>query len=436
MRQGNSQTYIEHGIRRKGHGYEVRVGTRSRTVDSLADARHVRRQLENEREQSFGQGTSREPLGSYLQRWLEVVKVSHSAGTLRAWEPSVRLRMLPHRIARIPLNELTPNDIQQWVLSLAATGVKSRTQHKYCECLSAALNDALEAGLIARNPFAGVRRPRRERYEPTVWNSSQVRTFLQACGRDGSRYAQILCFIAYTGCRVSEAYNALESDVDFEARTVRIRRGKTEASHRHLPLIREALDLLRQVQTQQERESPYWLESHANGPRWLFRRREGAQLSDDMIQRHMHRIAAVCGLPDCRVHDLRHHFGTAAKRAGVPDTDTAQVMGHYGPAVTREIYQHVDHRDALHVAEAVANLWRESGGGECPLCGGSGHLSPAQAVGSQGSFGKSLGIASVKRACLSTKRPSDRERIRTCSGVWRHPDRPRSTLRAGLLTRI
>lgn len=66
-------------------------------------------------------------------------------------------------------------------------------------------------------------------------------------------------------------------------------------------------------------------------------RREGAQLSDDMIQRHMHRIAAVCGLPDCRVHDLRHHFGTA-KRAGVPDTDTAQVMGHYGPAVTREIY--------------------------------------------------------------------------------------------------
>jgi len=413
MRPGSSSTYVEHGIRRKGDSFEVRVGTRSRTVESLAEARHLRRQFENEREQSFGQGTSREPLGSYLQRWLEVVKVSHAPGSYRAWEPSVRLRMLPHGIARIALNELTPNDIQQWVLSLARSGNKSRTQHKDCECLSAALNDALDAGLIARNPFAGVRRPRRERYEPTVWNSAQLRTFLEACKSDGTRYAQVLRFIAYTGCRVSEAYNALATDVDFEARTVRIRRGKTDASHRHLPLISEALELLRQVQVQQEQESVYWLESYANGPKWLFRRRDGAQLSDDMIQRHMHRIAAACGLPDCRVHDLRHHFGTAAKRAGVPDTDTAQVMGHYGPAVTREIYQHVDHHDALRVAEAVAGLWRQAAGEACPLCGGTGRVTGDERQGSQGSFGKSLGIASAKRACLSSKRLSDRERIRT-----------------------
>ncbi len=47
------------------------------------------------------------------------------------------------------------------------------------------------------------------------------------------------------------------------------------------------------------------------------------------------------GLPQVRLHDVRHSYVTALLSAGVPLKVVSQRVGHASPMVTMTIYQHV-----------------------------------------------------------------------------------------------
>jgi integrase len=84
-------------------------------------------------------------------------------------------------------------------------------------------------------------------------------------------------------------------------------------------------------------------------------------------------------LPPSRPHDLRHYFGTAAKRAGISTRDIADVMGHRHVSTTNDIYLHVDTADQHAVSEAVASTLRLPDATDiCPHCQGTGRLAKAK----------------------------------------------------------
>ncbi|HEY8692883.1 MAG TPA: site-specific integrase [Chloroflexota bacterium] len=372
-------------IRKKNKGYEVRVEmapdsisgkrwTKSQMAPTLADAKRAERRLEQEREESYGHGASRDQLGAYLQHWMEdIIRPYRSRGTFESWESVIRLHILPTRFSRVRLCDLTPDDVQGLVSSWARIGVSGRTQHKFFECLHAALATAVRMGKLTRNPADMVEKPRAEKREPTVWTAEQTRVFLAACEADGHRCCDLLRLMAYTGCRVEELCAAELSHFDAKQRILLVPRGKTKAARRAIPLVPEVVELIETVQRKQVGESDYW-DSQARTEHWLFRGPTGHRWYEEKVWYHFNRIRRHCELPYARPHDLRHYFGTAAKRAGIPTVDIAAVMGHSNTAITENIYQHADLPSRFAVVEQVASTLRAAQTHVCPTCGGTGRV--------------------------------------------------------------
>ena len=81
---------------------------------------------------------------------------------------------------------------------------------------------------------------------------------------------------------------------------------------------------------------PLW---HDNG--FVFCNEIGERLSPHTVYHNYKRIVASIGLPDARLHDLRHSYAVAAIKNG-DDIKTVQGnLGHHAASFTLDVYGHV-----------------------------------------------------------------------------------------------
>lgn len=67
----------------------------------------------------------------------------------------------------------------------------------------------------------------------------------------------------------------------------------------------------------------------------------GSHLSPNTLYHNYKRLVASIGMPDARLHDLRHSYAVAALRAG-DDIKTVQGnLGHHTASFTLDTYGHV-----------------------------------------------------------------------------------------------
>lgn len=82
------------------------------------------------------------------------------------------------------------------------------------------------------------------------------------------------------------------------------------------------------------------------GPLWydggyVFTDAKGNHLAPSTLYHNYKKIVASIGMPDARLHDLRHSFAVASLRAG-DDIKTVQGnLGHHAAAFTLDVYGHV-----------------------------------------------------------------------------------------------
>ena len=82
------------------------------------------------------------------------------------------------------------------------------------------------------------------------------------------------------------------------------------------------------------------------GPLWqeeglVFTDEVGHRLSPNTVYHNYKRLVASIGLPEARLHDLRHSYAVASLRAG-DDIKTVQSnLGHHTAAFTLDVYGHV-----------------------------------------------------------------------------------------------
>ncbi|MGH3029378.1 MAG: site-specific integrase [Gaiellaceae bacterium] len=163
----------------------------------------------------------------------------------------------------------------------------------------------------------------------------------------------MILFAAATGLRPAECIALEKRDVDRDGRVVYVRRAftrrelkrpKTEASVRAVPLQARALDALARISGQ-------------NGSTLLFPGERGGYLDIHHFRPYQWRPAQIAaGIdPLRRVYDLRHTFATFALRAGVSTFDLSRYMGasltmidrHYGH-LARDGREH-----AIHLLDAL-----------------------------------------------------------------------------------
>jgi integrase len=157
------------------------------------------------------------------------------------------------------------------------------------------------------------------------------------CSAEDWRAVAAFRLLLFTGARLREILTLRWEWVDFIQGTARLPDSKTGARNLYLPP--GALAVLE------------GLPRMASNPHILPGDRPGKSFVG--IQKPWQRVRALAGLPDLRIHDLRHTFASAAVAGGDSLFIVARILGHRQISTT-ERYAHLAPDPAKAVADRTA----------------------------------------------------------------------------------
>jgi integrase len=211
--------------------------------------------------------------------------------------------------------------------------------------LRAVFKIANECGALHRNPAEGIKRAKVRSKRLTLPDGAQFDLFVKeienANGRDSSKCAELVRFLAYGGFRISEARNITWADCDFEKGEIVVRgdleTGTKNWSVRRVPMIPEMKTMLERLRAERADEA-------ASNP--VMRVRECIQA--------MKRAAKAVGMSQITHHDLRHLFATLCIESGVDIPTVSRWLGHKdGGALAMRVYGHLRDQHSVAMAQKV-----------------------------------------------------------------------------------
>ena len=233
----------------------------------------------------------------------------------------------------IALTAVTRHQVQEWLVTGHAAGLKPATLARRLSALSSLLDASVQAGLCKANVAAGVRPPKRPKRLPKTLPAEQTAALLKDTEQAHDRRDLALLAVMYgSGLRVSEVVGLNLEDVDLQAMEIRVL-GKGRKV-RIVPMPDVAIRLL-QGYLDERPQLP-------GGESALFLNKNGGRLTARSVQRMLKQRALITGA-DVSVtpHRLRHSFATHLLAGGVDLRAIQELLGHASLATT-ERYTHLD----------------------------------------------------------------------------------------------
>jgi integrase len=244
------------------------------------------------------------------------------------------------------------------------TGLGVRSVRAMLSQLSAAFEQAVDDGQVAKNPCRRVRVASTARPERVTWGVDHLVQWLTATENDRLRPAWRLLAC---GLRRGEVLGLMWADIDWDAGTVRIGRSrvlvnatvitkapKTERGYRVVPVDAVTLGALRALHDLQQIEASDATPAYsASG--FVAVDELGSPVHPEWLSDEFQRITAAAGLPR-RVHDTRHAVNSAMAAAGVADHVRAAWCGHT-VAVNVSTYTHANKGDLVTAGAALATIF-------------------------------------------------------------------------------
>lgn len=309
------------------------------------------------------------PFGEWLDFWYQNYSKPKIRPTTQAcYEGKIYQHIIPE-LGKLPLNQLTQKDLQQFYARLKKGGRLIRTEH-FGEGLSdtmvrgchatcrSALDKAVQEGLIRTNPAIGCKLPPKRGREMQVLNREELQRFLIQAQAEG--YYELFLLDLCTGLRRGELMALQWDDLDFETGVLTVNKQvydvkgqlqlsapKTKSSIRKIILPPAVMEMLREYRMEVD-------------SRWLFPSpvKEDAPISPGVVRRRLQRILEHAGCKHIRFHDLRHTFATLSLENGMDVKTLSAMLGHVSVATTLDIYTHIT--DGMQT-EAAAKIDRGMG---------------------------------------------------------------------------
>lgn len=311
------------------------------------------------RERNIYQGVdltedSRMTLGEWLDRWLEEwVAPSVRESTLESYRYHIRHHIKP-RLGSKPIGKITADDVQKLYREIQNCGriqedpvwghaLSGSTVRGLHGVFHMAMDAAVRAHLIPKNPTEGVTLPKKETVPKQILNDAQLERFIKEIQSDPIWHDFFYTELT-TGLRQGEICGLMWSDFD-EAhgtlsvrRTLHVQKGgrlvtgetKTGTGKRTITLPPSTAGLLAQ-----RKKSSY--------SQWIFPNplRPEQPASPNAAYNHLKTLLRKAGLPSIRFHDLRHTFATHALASGVDAKTLSGILGHTQASFTLDTYTHV-----------------------------------------------------------------------------------------------
>jgi len=221
------------------------------------------------------------------------------------------------------LRSITRGSVKEYrAARMRARKLTDTTVNRDLEVLRHILFWAVEEGILAQNPIAGLRMPRaRKRRRPILsWYDEQ--SLLHA---SSPHLARIIVAALDTGMRRGEITHQDWRDVDLNRGVLSVTHSKTaEGEQREIPLTDRMRSLLAPGR-------------QTSGPVFTFK---GEPIT--RIKTAWAGAIRRAGIPRFRFHDLRHTFNTRLLELGVQTDVRKALMGHSSGEDVHSIYTHVE----------------------------------------------------------------------------------------------
>jgi integrase len=296
-------------------------------------------------------------LERWADEWLQGAR-NLSRGGHDTYRRDLDRHILPV-LGKVPVGRLSGADIDRY-LSTVGLGLAPSTVHRHYRTLHRMLAVAVRRGIIPRNPAEHIEPPRVPKTERTALTIAQVDDLADVIT---PRYRAWVYTMAYGGLRWSESVGLRRARVD-------------------VPTVRVTEQLIHRGRGEWERNQPKTgkgrvvtlpgfaadeLATHLDryslpGPDGLvFPTSRGTPIQSPSFTANVFKRALrKAGLPDIRIHDLRHTAVSLAIDAGANIKVSQARAGHASASLHLDTYGHRYEAADVAVAERLDVLRAES----------------------------------------------------------------------------
>ncbi len=286
-------------------------------------------------------------VAEWLNYWMENELLgSVKRSSYQTYSNLVNRHLIP-AFGKMRLSSVTPGVIYEYVSDQEAAGFSYSTIKSACRLLAAAMRCALDEGQIQKNPCRKIKIQRSEQADQRVLTRSE-QEMLRKSTFPVSDLPTILSL--YTGMRLGEVCALKWSDIDWEKKTITVRRTvqriarcsdkksgaktmlmigtpKSTRSHRVIPVPDFVLQQIEQYIRKEENDS------------FLFGTAVKAA-EPRTIQRRSKCFMQKLGISGVHFHTLRHTFATRLLEMGVDIKTVSVLLGHESVKTTLDFYAH------------------------------------------------------------------------------------------------
>lgn len=318
-KNGKEYTYWE---ARYTCGFDPKTGKQKQHSISGKTQAEVAQKL-REITAEIGQGTFKEACKLTVGEWSIIWDKDYLIGVKPRTQEAYRSILCTHirpELGTIKLEVLNAHTIQHFYNGLSQKGLSAKTVKNVHGVLHELLQQAVRIGYLRVNPSDACTLPRVVKKEIRPLGDDAIRQFLEAI--QGHRFEILLMVTLFTGLREGEVLGLSWDRVDFDKGTLlidrQLQRAKDESGERRYSLVPLKNDKWRRItpadsvmellRRQWSRQVEWRLRA---GPAWedsglVFTNELGEHLSPYTVYHNFKRLAASIGLPEARVHDLRH----------------------------------------------------------------------------------------------------------------------------------
>lgn len=304
-------------------------------------------------------------LDRFLEEWLTTTIEPNclSVNTAASYRGIVENHLIP-ALGKKRLRDLTVLDVDHFLYQKYEVGLSSSTVQRIRMILVKALRHAERRDLVHRNVAALTDLRRAKRREGRSLTPEQARQLLAASQNQPLGITVQLGL--YLGLRPGEVLGLQWSDIDFDKRTLSVRRSlkrennqlrfgppKTNGSNRTLKMSDHLASALQQHASEQQRQR------NTAGELWhefdlVVATEIGTPVDPSNSRRALNNFCERAEIGHWSPNELRHSFASLMSLSGAPMEEVADAMGHVDTRMTSQVYRH-NLKTVVDVAETRLN---------------------------------------------------------------------------------